>query len=617
MSPPESLKRAASAAGDDGSDGQASESGSASVKKQKLCMTADEKVEKKRREAEERETKRLLAEIDKAEKQEKKRLAQLDKDNKRKQAEQERDARRAIAEVERAQREEKRKVAEEEREAKRRAIEQEKETKRKAIEQDKEAKRIAAEEKRRLKDEAEAAKQAEIDKKERLQPRLNNFFTKVKAPAAIVKEQSSAEVSSAALDSTAAKPSIFKPFHVRDHARLRKLRCKHANHLDASTFVASIGTDNDLADTAIQCLRQDVHGQRRRELRKKRVVPLRDLMNDEHMSSRSDVRGPPYKLLQYKHQDYRPPYWGTVTCLPQDARGLVTGRNPLARTSKLNYDYDSEAEWQSEGEGEDLLDDEDDEDGSDAGSEYSKDTLDEEDRAFLDDSQDGDVTTSIPARAARARLSGQMTAIVINGLLPPSQPNHASTLAKMSLRRLVDLDSPSQPIDPFKDYWTPAPTVTNADPSIDPSSTTSTPVKRFTAKEKGKGKAICQTGIAGLPMHAASANALNLLRDPVAVVAYEGPSTAAAAASVTSGDDLLVPAHLMPAFKSVVAGSTLSKVLLVERLRAEFGNGSGLFDGTPNNNTTPSKISKKIIERTLNKIAKRAGRKDTDVWVLI
>ncbi|CAN0105810.1 unnamed protein product, partial [Hapterophycus canaliculatus] len=61
------------------------------------------------------------------------------------------------------------------------------------------------------------------------------------------------------------------------------------------------------------------------------------------------------KLLQF-HQDHRPPYWGTWS----KASKQVTGRRPLGRDTKglLNYDYDSEEDWEEEAQGEDLLSDE-------------------------------------------------------------------------------------------------------------------------------------------------------------------------------------------------------------------------------------------------------------------
>ena len=77
----------------------------------------------------------------------------------------------------------------------------------------------------------------------------------------------------------------------------------------------------------------------------------------------------PLKTLKFA-EDVRPPYIGTRTQLPNGMTAGRLGRRPCKRTvSTLNYDYDSEAEWEPLGEGEDLnsegeddLEDDDDED---------------------------------------------------------------------------------------------------------------------------------------------------------------------------------------------------------------------------------------------------------------
>lgn len=85
----------------------------------------------------------------------------------------------------------------------------------------------------------------------------------------------------------------------------------------------------------------------------------------------------PVKILSFYH-DVRPPYVGTVTSSsPSELRRL--SRRPNGRIlQRLNYDYDSEAEWEEE-EGEDL-DDMDDED--------EENEPDEEMADFLDDADD-------------------------------------------------------------------------------------------------------------------------------------------------------------------------------------------------------------------------------------
>lgn len=85
----------------------------------------------------------------------------------------------------------------------------------------------------------------------------------------------------------------------------------------------------------------------------------------------------PMKVLKF-YEDVRPPYFGTVTTPISRSALRKLSRRPIGRNvAVLNYDYDSEAEWQDD-EGEDLMseDEEDDLEGEDE--------LDD----FLDDSDD-------------------------------------------------------------------------------------------------------------------------------------------------------------------------------------------------------------------------------------
>lgn len=90
------------------------------------------------------------------------------------------------------------------------------------------------------------------------------------------------------------------------------------------------------------------------------------------------LKAVPVKSLKFR-EDVRPPYIGTISGLPPGVKSLkVIARHPTARVTALNYDYDSEGEWQ-EDDGEDVEDLDDDEEDADA---------DEEMEDFLDDSED-------------------------------------------------------------------------------------------------------------------------------------------------------------------------------------------------------------------------------------
>eukprot|EP00466_Bigelowiella_natans_P008114 jgi/Bigna1/87962/estExt_fgenesh1_pg.C_260110 len=65
------------------------------------------------------------------------------------------------------------------------------------------------------------------------------------------------------------------------------------------------------------------------------------------------------KLLQY-HEDVRPPWWGKHPLVKCEQ---VSGRRPFGRSSELDYDNDSEAEWEAEpNDGEELRSDDEDQD---------------------------------------------------------------------------------------------------------------------------------------------------------------------------------------------------------------------------------------------------------------
>ena len=82
------------------------------------------------------------------------------------------------------------------------------------------------------------------------------------------------------------------------------------------------------------------------------------------------------KYLKFA-EDVRPPYIGTYT-KPIDSRACAKlCRNPFLRTLPTNYEYDSEAEWEEPGEGEDL--------DSEGEEEVGEDDEGDEMEGFLDD----------------------------------------------------------------------------------------------------------------------------------------------------------------------------------------------------------------------------------------
>lgn len=105
------------------------------------------------------------------------------------------------------------------------------------------------------------------------------------------------------------------------------------------------------------------------------VMPDSNAFEEQPFAEQRIIQVPnKYRFLSF-HEDYRPPYHGTWSKRSK----IVTGKTPFAKdTTHLDYDYDSEAEWE-EGDdeiGEDVEDD-------------TKDQEDDEEEAKMYDYDDG------------------------------------------------------------------------------------------------------------------------------------------------------------------------------------------------------------------------------------
>ena len=108
------------------------------------------------------------------------------------------------------------------------------------------------------------------------------------------------------------------------------------------------------------------------------------------------------KYLKFA-EDVRPPYIGTYSKQPVGFTVSKLCRNPFTRAlPQINYDYDSEAEWEEPGEGEDL--------DSEGEEELGEDDDGDEMDGFLDDEDAGDGTG----------VAGNRRRLVIGDLEPVS-----------------------------------------------------------------------------------------------------------------------------------------------------------------------------------------------------
>lgn len=261
-----------------------------------------------------------------------------------------------------------------------------------------EEKRQRAEEKERTKRE----KEEEEARKARSQLKLTSMFAKEQPPSR-AQNRAQTDPSGAPADGAAEEMSeyrrMFKPFFVKEHVRL----ARDPFELDEETREAKARILDEYLLGGRQCptLRFDPLEalQIPCKVRRGRVYPsVKKLMEELHELTSGASSGlttesqnirmcrimdtlklVPVKSIKFK-EDVRPPYIGTISGLPpgvKSLRGLA--RKPTSRNVlPLNYDYDSEAEWQDE-EGEDVDDLDDEEDEGD---------MDDDMADFLDDSED-------------------------------------------------------------------------------------------------------------------------------------------------------------------------------------------------------------------------------------
>lgn len=313
----------------------------------------------------------------------------------------EKEAREKEAEQKKKEREEKQKLADEEkrkkaeeREEKKKQKEEEREEKRKKKEEEDKIKAQKVQEKENKKREVKEAK----EKEERKQKRLNSFFTAPSTPkkaSIATKQEISPEKASQATEFGETEyRKRFQPFFVKESTTMA---------------VGPTQMDDETRTAKSNILDEYIAGERKHELGKSRFDsvtlftlpgkpsprgklhhPVRHIMENAYAAepstemdtmkgAREKLAKVPMKVIAFS-QDVRPPYFGTVTFKPfalgkEHMRKLA--RLSTGRRLPLDYEYDSEAEWQEE-EGEDL-DAEDDEEEID-----DEDDMD----GFLDDSDD-------------------------------------------------------------------------------------------------------------------------------------------------------------------------------------------------------------------------------------
>jgi chromatin assembly factor 1 subunit A len=327
-------------------------------------------------------------------------------------------------------------------------------------------------------------------------------------------------------------------------------------------------------------------------IRRKRLVrPVKDIVQSLAGSedspigltgrTKSDLAYVSYKILSFR-EDFRPPYQGTFTRVisPRTARKL--SRNPTHRgMPKVDYDYNSEAEWEAPEAGdEDLEDDDEMSDEEDAADEMAD---------FLD--VDGEET------ARRRVLTSDVEPICTGLCWEGEEEVNISGLDLARYRMDVLHDDMQLPIDPYSpSHWSHSFQKTPLKAKAHPSSVDET----MPAMQPPRLPLVAVSAPNGSPLKK-FITINNASGDGRAQKENVAPDGQKKAVRVSQKPTKTIPHDLLPSFRAAVSGSDLNKVALIEILKKQF-----------------PKCPKDAIKGTLETIAIRQGVKEVDKrWVLL
>ncbi|MCJ1354520.1 MAG: hypothetical protein MMC33_004509 [Icmadophila ericetorum] len=522
--------------------------------------------------------------------------------------------------AEKAKKEEEKRIKDEEKKAKEELQKQEK----KKREDDKEEKRKAKEAENKAKEEKKRKEDEEKARKERSQLRLGSFFTKpqqslaglVGSPArdrdALMSSRRNSIVSVDEVASAISSRSVsvapeeltnieyeraFPSFFLQSHTTLAPVN-RHrrpigvgidVNDVMDSAMLNGVNTAEALGEMIARMLSgcgNVPHGNRAR-----RVVSVKDIIDRLHGpwnypidltdQAQHSTTNPlellcstPLKYLRYA-EDVRPPYIGTYSKLPVGHTVSKLCRNPFTRSlPAVNYDYDSEMEWQEPEEGEYL--------GSEDEEDEAEDDEGEDLEGFLDDEEAGADTKVNKPKHVMGDLEPMNTGLCWSSKNSRTElvvPYGKDTLNLNNFRLDVLLANPTLPIDPHStSYWSPiTPTKTSAAQMPPPSRIPLTGLK--TANTLSTPSDPLSKGSNFLKLSSSQASA----------------SSSAPTKSVKTNVKKPLPPDQLEDFRKAVQGSDLTKAGLVEVLKKQF-----------------PKAGKETIKATLEQIADRVGGKEAD-----
>ncbi|KAL1924298.1 uncharacterized protein VTP21DRAFT_7333 [Calcarisporiella thermophila] len=366
---------------------------------------------------------------------------------------------------------------EKERIAAEKAAERERVTAEKAAEKERKNKeRIAKLEEKRRKDE-------EKEKKERAQTRLSGFFHRkprdksAEEPAITVKQEDA---------QLHAFNREFPPFHVKQHVSVAPIN-RFYRDVAAEMDKNLASSQPDLTEIPQVCEEslkylQDFKSRLPPSVLRKRGVPVKKISdvlglsvpNRRPQESDSDMmvydletptvstsQEPEsvtqlykMKLLQF-YEDVRPPYFGTWT---KSSKHISQRRPHNKDPDQLDYEYDSEAEWERDEEGEELKseDEEDEEATSQQDEEEQDDWLVPEGYLSEDEGieKDGDVVAAKAEKPEKNEKKPKALVSLVPTIVSPTfnekfdEPTKHPSLSSYRLEMLCDTPFP---INPFAD----------------------------------------------------------------------------------------------------------------------------------------------------------------------
>lgn len=397
------------------------------TKKAKTDKTTDVKTEKEVAKIEKEREK----EEEKQEKLEKKRKLDEEKEMKRKQIEREKELKKKKQEEEKLERERKKEAERIQKEKEKQEKERIRLEKKKKLEDEKKAKEM---ERQRIEEEKRKAEEA----KERSQMKISSFFQV--GQRLKLKTTTTLDTSSNISNKTVTKSAYdkeFLPFFVQNNV----------------TLASTINNDISETKTELDNLIQTKETQPKQSFQEflesfvkttqtgKTSITPEEIINALNSSTTTEQQVyqmieslPPIKYISF-YENSKPPYIGTWCSLAHQRIQSDIIKNPLnTDLTGLDYEYDSDLEWNKEDdEGEDIGDDDEEEEEEE---EVSSAMEDDDDVEFVEnDFQNG------------TKKKKFITLTVINKW---NNEENSQFFESFSTVKLIDI---ADPIDPFKNYW--------------------------------------------------------------------------------------------------------------------------------------------------------------------